>query len=97
MKVLLLILAPALLCIPMRQMEAQVRIWEEMLSLPTYEPKAPDKNPMFYVPDAYQGAKRVIYPYPLMDNLSTEKTDREHRAVYLENEYIKSCFRPDIG
>lgn len=68
-----------------------------MLSLPTYEPKAADKNPMFYVPDAYQGAKRVLYPYPLMDNLSTEKSDREHRAVYLENEYIKLCLLPDIG
>jgi len=68
-----------------------------MLSLPTYEPLAADKNPMFYVPDAYQGAKRVLYPYPLMDNLSTEKTDREHRAVYLENEYIKLCLLPDIG
>ena len=77
--------------------EGQVKIWEETLILPTYEPKAPDKNPMFYVPDAYQGAKRVLYPYPLMDNLSSEKSDREHRAVYLENEYIKLCLLPDIG
>lgn len=75
----------------------QVRIWEEMLTLPTYQIKAADKNPMFYVPDAYQGAKRVLYPYPLMDNLSTDKSDQEHRAVYLENEYIKLCLLPDIG
>jgi len=75
----------------------QVRIWEEMLTLPTYEIKPADKNPMFYIPDAYQGAKRVLYPYPLMDNLSTEKSDQEHRAVYLENEYIKLCLLPDIG
>jgi len=80
-----------------RYLEAQVQIWEDTLILPTYQPKAPDKNPMFYVPDAYQGAKRVLYPYPLMDNLSSEKTEREHRAVYLENEYIKLCFLPDIG
>ena len=75
----------------------QVKIWEEMITLPTYEPKPADKNPMFYVPDAYQGAKRVLYPYPLMDNLSTEKTDQQHRAVFLENEYIKLCLLPDIG
>jgi len=78
-------------------LEGQVKIWEEMLTLPTYQPKAADKNPMFYVPDAYQGAKRVLYPYPLMDNLSSEKADQEHRAVYLENEYIKLCLLPDIG
>lgn len=94
---LLRILALTLLFIPFSILSGQVKIWEEMLSLPTYEPKAADKNPMFYVPDAYQGAKRVLYPYPLMDNLSTEKSDREHRAVYLENEYIKLCLLPDIG
>lgn len=96
-KVLLHILALTLFLLPAYRMDGQVKVWEEMLSLPTYEPKAPDKNPMFYVPDAYQGAKRVIYPYALMDNLSTEKQEKEHRAVYLENEYIKLCFLPDIG
>ena len=66
------ILAITLLLITGSGLNGQVKIWEDMLSLPTYELKAADKNPMFYVPDAYQGAKRVIYPYPLMDNLSTE-------------------------
>jgi tetratricopeptide (TPR) repeat protein len=86
-----------LLVLPDLGVSGQVKFWEESLTLPTYEPKAADKNPMFYVPDAYQGAKRVIYPYPLMDNLSTEKTEKEYRAVYLENEYIKLCLLPDIG
>ena len=96
-KILLRILAITLLIITCFGLNGQVKIWEEMLSLPTYELKAADKNPMFYVPDAYQGAKRVIYPYPLMDNLSTEKSEQEHKAVYLENEYIKLCLLPDIG
>jgi len=96
-KAFLLFLALPLFLLPALRLDGQVRIWEEMLSLPTYEPKAPDKNPMFYVPDAYQGAKRVIYPYPLMDNLSTEKKQVDHRAVYLENEFIKLCLLPDIG
>jgi tetratricopeptide (TPR) repeat protein len=91
------ILASILLIIPAALSEGQVKIWEEVITLPTYEPKAADRNPMFYVPDAYQGAKRVIYPYPLMDNLSTEKSMKEHRAVFLENEYIKLCLLPDIG
>lgn len=96
-KILLRIMAFALLLLPLCGLNGQVKIWEEMLSLPSYEPFAPDKNPMFYVSDAYQGAKRVIYPYPLMDQLSTEKEVKEHRAVYLENEYIKLCLLPDIG
>jgi tetratricopeptide (TPR) repeat protein len=85
------------LLISVNCMNGQVKIWEGMLTLPTYEPKPADKNPMFYVPDAYQGAKRVIYPYPMMDNLSSEKSDKEYRAVYLENEYIRLCLLPDIG
>ncbi len=96
-KNLLRIVTLALLFLPVYLLNGQVKIWEEMLTLPTFELKAPDKNPMFYVADAYQGAKRVIYPYPLMDNLSTEKSDRQHKAVYLENEYIKLCLLPDIG
>ena len=96
-KILLLFLALPLLFLSASHAEGQVKIWEALLSLPTYEPKAPDKNPMFYVPAAYQGAKRVIYPYPLIDNLSTEKTEVKHRAVYLENEFIKLCLLPDIG
>ncbi len=96
-KSILGILAIGLFFLPVSLLNGQVKVWEEMLSMPTYEPKDPDKNPMFYVPDAYQGAKRVIYPYPLMDNLSTEKSEKEHKAVYLENEYIKLCLLPDIG
>jgi tetratricopeptide (TPR) repeat protein len=87
----------ALLLMAGAHLTGQVKIWEEMISLPTYEPKPPDKNPMFYVPDAYQGAKRVLYPYPLMDNLSSESKEKEHKAIYLENEYIKLCLLPDIG
>ena len=94
---LLRILAGTLLLLPGFGLSGQVQIWEEMLPLPTYEVKEPDKNPMFYVPDAYQGASRVIYPYPLMDNLSTEKTEKEYKALYLENEYIRLCVLPELG
>jgi tetratricopeptide (TPR) repeat protein len=94
---LLRILAAFLFLLPGFGLSGQVEIREEMLSLPTYEVKEPDKNPMFYVPDAYQGASRVIYPYPLMDNLSTEKTEKEYKAVYLENEYIRLCVLPELG
>lgn len=74
-----------------------VKVWEESLTLPTYKIDPPDKNPIFYVPNAYQGAKKVIYPYPLMDNLSNTQTNETYTALYLENEYLKVCVLPEIG
>lgn len=74
-----------------------VKIWEEPLTLPTYVVKAPDKNPMFFRNQSYQGASRYIYPYALEDNITDEKVDKTYRAVYLENEYIKLCVLPEIG
>ena len=74
-----------------------VKVWEEPLTLPTYLTRAPDKNPMFFRGQSYQGASRYIYPYALSDNLTDKKTDKTYRAVYLENEYIKLCVLPEIG
>ncbi len=53
--------------------------------------------PCFLCGDAYQGASKVIYPYALMDNLSNTKVEKEHKAVFLENEYMKLCLLPDMG
>ena len=71
---------------------SQVRVWEEPLVLPTYEVKPPDVNPMFWRPMVYQGASRVVYPYPLMDNVTNIRGERTYKALYLENEYIKLSF-----
>ena len=76
---------------------SQVRVWEEPLVLPTYEAKSPDVNPMFWRPMVYQGASRVIYPYPLMDNVTNVRGVRTYKALYLENEYIKLCVLPELG
>ncbi|MBX2816361.1 MAG: DUF5107 domain-containing protein [Saprospiraceae bacterium] len=76
---------------------AQVRVWEEPLVLPTYVTKAPDKNPMFFNHQSYQGASRVLYPYKLEDNTTDVKVNKSYRAVYLENEFIKLCVLPEIG
>lgn len=77
--------------------QEKVRIWEEPLTIPTYVVKAPDKNPMFFKNQSYQGASRYIYPYALEDNITDEKVNKTYRALYLENEYIKLCVLPEIG
>ena len=75
----------------------QVRIWEEKITIPTYEVGEPDKNPMFLEKRVYQGSSGKVYPYPTTEKISREKTDKEYRAVFLENQYIKVMILPELG
>jgi tetratricopeptide (TPR) repeat protein len=79
------------------QNHEQVRIWEETITLPTYKMNPNDPNPAFFRNQSYQGASRVIYPYPLQDNFTNEKVDQQYNALFLENEYLKVCVMPEIG
>jgi tetratricopeptide (TPR) repeat protein len=72
---------------------AQVRVWQGTLTLPTYEEGAPDPNPPF---DQYANS-RFNYPYTLRDNLTDRRIDHAWRAVFLENEYLKCSVLPDLG
>lgn len=74
-----------------------VRIWEGTIDLPTYRVDAPEKAPLFERDFAYQRAKRGVYPYAMNDNPTNVKVDSTHRALYLENDYVKVCVLPDIG
>lgn len=76
---------------------AAVRVWEEKLDLPSYRLGPPDPCPIFYEGESYQGAQKRVYPYPLQDALTNERTNETFRAVYLENEHIKLCVLPEIG
>ena len=70
---------------------------EEELSLPTYLPAAPDKNPMFMEKRVYQGSSGKVYPLPFTDRISEEKTARKWKVVWLENEYLRVMILPEIG
>jgi len=72
---------------------AQVRVWEDTLTLPTYEEGLPDRNPAF---DQF-ATTRFNYPYTLRENLTNHPAQHAWRAVYLENEYLKCSVLPDIG
>ena len=74
-----------------------VKIWEGTIDLPTYQTFAPEKAPLFARDFAYQRAKRWVYPYPMNDYVSDVKKDSTHRALFLENDYIKVCVLPDYG
>jgi tetratricopeptide (TPR) repeat protein len=71
----------------------EVRVWQDVLTLPTYEEGAPDPNPPF---DAFSTG-RFNYPYTLRENLTDRPVPHDWRVVYLENEYLKCSVLPDIG
>ena len=71
----------------------QVKVWEGLLKLPTYEEGVPDPNPPF---DQFSTG-RFNYPYTLRNEITNTRKEHEWRAVYLENEYLKCSVLPDIG
>jgi len=76
---------------------AAVKVWEEPLTIPTYQLNAPDRNPRFYTNESYQGAQKRVYPYPMLDGVTDHRTEQTYKALYLENEFIKLCILPEIG
>ncbi len=74
-----------------------VKAWADAVSLPTYEPMAPDKNPMFLEKRVYQGSSGRVYPLPFIDRICTEARDRSWQAVHIENEFLRVMVLPEIG
>ncbi|MBN2667563.1 MAG: DUF5107 domain-containing protein [Bacteroidales bacterium] len=76
---------------------AQLKLSSYDWVLPTYEVAPPDKNPMFFKGESYQGASKYIYPYAMNDVITDKRTEKAWKALKLENEYIELCVTPEIG
>jgi tetratricopeptide (TPR) repeat protein len=74
-----------------------VKVWEESITIPTYPVGAPEKNPIFLENRVYQGSSGVVYPHPVVEKILDEKIDRQYRAVFLENQYLKIMVLPELG
>lgn len=74
-----------------------VKAWKERVVIPTYEVGKPEKNPIFLEKRVYQGSSGVVYPYPVIESISNEKTDKAYNAIFIENEYIKVMILPELG
>ena len=61
-----------------------VKAWREIVTIPTYEIGQPEKNPIFLEKRVYQGSSGVVYPYPVIESISDEKTDKDYEAVSLD-------------
>ncbi len=75
----------------------KVKVWREDVVIPTYEIGKPEKNPVFLENRVYQGSSGKVYPYPVIEKISDEKTDKVWHAIYLENEFVKIMILPELG
>lgn len=85
---LALVMSPAGNCGP-------VNTWEGTITLPTYPWQPDDINPRYFALEDHENS--IIYPYTMQDNLSSVKEDREYKAIFLENEYLKVICLPELG
>ena len=75
----------------------KVKAWREKVIIPTYEIGVPEKNPIFLEKRVYQGSSGVVYPHPVIEKILDDKTDKEWKAIYLENRYLKIMILPELG
>lgn len=52
---------------------------------------------MFLEKRVYQGSSGVVYPYPVIDRVFDEKTERPYTAIFLENAFLKVMILPQLG
>lgn len=74
--------------------QAEVRVWEDELVIPTHEEGLPDINPPF---DLFKRRAFSTYPYTTRENLTHRQSKRTWRTLNLENEYLKVAVLPDLG
>ncbi|MEG1543110.1 MAG: DUF5107 domain-containing protein [Tannerellaceae bacterium] len=65
--------------------------------IPTYPIGNAEVDPIFFTGRVYQGAEGYIYPYPLHDVLTDEKTEKEYNVLRLDNQYVNISVLPEIG
>jgi tetratricopeptide (TPR) repeat protein len=77
--------------------QGPVKVWEEPVTIRSYMPAAPDKNPLFLEKRVYQGSSGRVYPLPVIDRVETEPIEHAWRAIHLENKYLRVMILPEIG
>lgn len=78
-------------------MVSTVKAWKDKVTIPTYEIGEPEKCPVFLEKRVYQASSGAVYPYPVIEKISDEKTDKEWEVIYLENDYLKIMVLPALG
>jgi tetratricopeptide (TPR) repeat protein len=78
---------------------AEVRAWEEALTIPTYELGPEDKNPSLLMKrrNPIHPGSSIIYPYPLQETLFNRKSEQQWKAFLLENDFLRLAVLPELG
>ena len=78
---------------------SQHAVWvrRERVQLPTYEPVAPDLNPMFLENRVYQGSKGKVYPLPFYNRISDKPVGKVWDCVFIENNWVEVMIIPALG
>ncbi|MDC0712919.1 DUF5107 domain-containing protein [Stigmatella sp. ncwal1] len=74
-----------------------VSVRRATVEMPTYAPRAPDRNPMFLEKRVYQGSSGRIYPLPFIDRIAEEAVLQPWDAVFLENAFLQLMLLPQLG
>lgn len=90
--VLLSVMMLVILSLPVCARAAPVRAWRGTIEIPTYLLGPADPNPPFPLINSHD-----VYPYPMMDNLTSHRVPKTYPAIYLENDYLKLTILPSLG
>ncbi len=69
-----------------------VHAWEGSITIPTYKLGPADPNPPFPLVQS-----TPVYPYTMLDNLTSDRVPMAYKAIYLENKYLKITILPQLG
>ena len=77
----------------------EVRAWEDTLTIPTYQRGPEDKNPPLLMSrrNPIHPGSSIVYPYPLQETLFDQKTDKQWKAFFLENDFLQLAVLPELG
>ncbi len=74
-----------------------MKAWAEPITISTYLPAEPDKNPMFLEKRVYQGSSGKVYPLPFIDRIDEKPVERIWQALHIENQYLRIMILPEMG
>ena len=76
---------------------SKVKVFQDTVSFKTYLTGKQDVHPIFLEHRVYQGSSGAVYPYGVTDTLQDKAENRDYKALFLENDYIKIMILPELG
>ena len=79
------------------EVNGQLKVRENTVTIPTYKNAPPNVMPRFYEGEGHQGVQRRIYPYPYDDGQTNKISDVNYHMIEVENDYINLGIMPQMG